>query len=131
MESLIVNGKHKKNYGFTFVELILVMAILVLITGLVTPNYFRNLKYSKEVVLKNNLQVIRRSIDDYYSDKGKYPASLEKLVNERYLRTIPTDPFTESNTTWKIVPPPFGDGVYDVFSGATTESIKGIPYAKF
>lgn len=122
-----MNGKFKQ-YGFTFIELILVMAVVGLIIGLVTPNYFKHLQQSQETVLKNNLQIMRRSINDYYADNGDYPISLEALVTKRYLKSIPQDPLTKLTTTWKIIPPPAGSGVYDVLSGATGNSLKGIPY---
>jgi general secretion pathway protein G len=71
-------------------------------------------------VLKENLVVMRDALDKHYADAGKYPGSLEELVSKRYLRAIPSDPFTQSHSTWVPVPPndPKKGGVYDVRSGA-------------
>ena len=128
MELHTMTGRMK---GFTFIELILVMTVLALIIGIVTPNYFKHLDESREVVLKNNLFVVRQAIDDYYADNGKYPTSLNTLVDNRYIKIIPHDPFTKSNETWKIIAPSTSGGVFDIISGSDEKSLKGIPYADF
>jgi general secretion pathway protein G len=86
-------------------------------------------------VLREDLFRMRDAIDQYYADKTKYPASLETLVAEGYLRQVPKDPITNSSETWQTIPsePDPGDptaeaGIFDVKSGAPGNSIDGTPY---
>jgi len=116
--------------GFTLIELLIVMSIVALLLTLAVPRYFASLERSKETVLKSNLAAMRDALDKFYGDTGKYPEKLEILVEKKYLRAVPTDPITESNTTWVIVPPeqPEKGGVYDVHSGAQGNTLDGKPY---
>jgi general secretion pathway protein G len=112
--------KLKKNSGFTLVELMVVLTIIALLLSVVVPDYVGRLKRAEEAVLQENLAVMRDALDKHYSDAGKYPESLEELVSKRYLRSIPTDPFTRSASTWVAVPPadPKSGAVFDIQSGA-------------
>jgi general secretion pathway protein G len=81
---------------------------------------------------------MRDAIDQYYADKNKYPASLDDLVSDGYLRKIPEDPFTNSNSTWQVInaePDPANPtadlGVFDVKSGSDQTSLAGTPYAEW
>lgn len=105
--------------GFTLIELLVVMAIVATLLSLVAPRYFNSLEKAKEAVLRQDLNIMRHSIDQFYSDTGKYPIDLMELVDKRYLRSIPIDPFTESDQTWVEVPPQnqTETGVYNVHSG--------------
>jgi general secretion pathway protein G len=128
MELRMHNGKHIKN-GFTFIELMVVMAIIATIIAIAMPRYFQGLERTKETALKQNLKEMRDAIDHYHADKGQYPANLQTLVSERYLRFIPEDPITEKTDTWQIVLPPDQSGrVYDVASGATTVASDGTAF---
>lgn len=119
--------------GFTLIELLVVMTIIGLLATLAVPRYFNTLAKSKEVVLKDDLATMRSSLDKYYGDKGKYPDSLDELVSQKYLRSIPVDPITDSRTTWLIVPPEQADlgGVFDVHSGAPGAAADGTPYQQW
>lgn len=119
--------------GFTLIELIIVMAIVSLLLTLAAPRYFRSIERSKETVLKANLASTRDALDKYYSDTGKYPEQLIDLVNQRYLRTLPWDPITESSDTWTVSPPPGGQAgaVYNIYSGAQGAGSNQIPYAEW
>jgi len=119
--------------GFTLIELIIVMAIVSLLLTLAAPRYFRSVERSKETVLKANLASTRDALDKYYSDTGKYPEQLIDLVNQRYLRTLPWDPITESSETWIVSPPPGGQAgaVYNIYSGAQGAGSNQIPYAEW
>ncbi|HSO06080.1 MAG TPA: type II secretion system protein [Pelomicrobium sp.] len=121
----------RRGAGFTLVELLVVMAIIALLLTLAAPRYFRSVTTAEETVLKENLVLMRDAIDKHYGDHGKYPASLDDLVQRRYLRSIPPDPITKSAGTWVVVPPPDPSqgGVYDVRSGAPGEARDGRPYA--
>nr|WP_255369720.1 prepilin-type N-terminal cleavage/methylation domain-containing protein [Nitrosovibrio sp. Nv17] len=115
--------------GFTLVELLVVMAIIATLLSIVVPRYFNSLDRSREVVLRQDLSVMRDAIDKFHSDTGEYPAELAELVEKRYLRSIPVDPMTESAETWVVVPSPRGDeGVYDVHSGSPDEAQDGTLY---
>ena len=118
--------------GFTLIELLVVMAIIATLLMLVAPRYFGSLDRSKEVTLKHSLATVRDAIDKHYGDTGRYPESLQELVDKRYLRNMPVDPVTESTTTWEIVPPPdpAKGGVYDVRSGAPGTTSDGKPFSE-
>ena len=117
--------------GFTLIEILIAMSILALLLTIALPQYFGSIARSKDVALQENLRVMRVVIDKYYGDKGKHPASLEDLVQEKYLRSIPMDPVTESATTWILVPHQDSEdpGIIDVKSGAPGASKDGISYA--
>jgi general secretion pathway protein G len=106
--------------GFTLVELMVVLAVIGLLLSVVVPDYVGRMKRAEEAVLKENLVVVRDALDKHYADAGAYPGSLQELVAKRYLRTIPSDPFTQSASTWVAVPPtdPQKGGVYDIRSAA-------------
>ncbi|MCX6573549.1 MAG: hypothetical protein NTX99_06105, partial [Candidatus Aminicenantes bacterium] len=119
-------------------ELIIVLSIIGLLVGLGLPQYKSATVKAREAVLKENLFILRRLIDQYAQDKGKYPASLQALVQDSYLRTIPVDPVTRQSTTWVEVRelPSAEDpllneipGVIDVKSGSEEKSpLDGTPY---
>ena len=117
--------------GFTLIELMVVLAVIATLLTLALPRYFASLERSKEAVLKENLYQMRDLIGKYYADKGKYPESIEALVTEKYLRTVPVDPVTESRTSWVAVPPQDSQksGVFDVKSGAPGKASDGSAYA--
>lgn len=116
--------------GFTLIELLVVLAIIATLMTLVAPRYTGSVDKAKEAVLRENLATLREAIDRHYGDTGKYPATLDDLVTKRYLRRVPTDPVTDSATTWVILPPPDPSmgAVFDVKSGATGKSRDGTPY---
>ena len=120
-----------KARGFTLIELLVVMAIIATLLTIAVPRYFASLERSKEAVLKENLYQMRDAIGKYYADKGTYPASLEALATDKYLRQVPLDPVTESAATWQVVAPedPQKSGVYDVRSGAPGKALDGTEFA--
>jgi general secretion pathway protein G len=125
-EPLTINRSFR---GFTLVELLVVMAIIATLLSIVAPRYFNSLDRSKEVVLRQDLNIMRDAIDKFYGDTGNYPGDLTELVEKRYLRAVPVDPLTESAETWIAIPPPEGaDGVYDVHSGSAGQAKDGTFY---
>ncbi|MEO8417873.1 MAG: prepilin-type N-terminal cleavage/methylation domain-containing protein [Methylophilaceae bacterium] len=118
--------------GFTFVELMVVMAIIAMLLTIALPRYFDGLQRSKEAVLREDLATMRDAIGHYHADKGGYPPSLEVLVEQRYLRFIPEDPITNSKETWELVPlPDNAPGVYDLRSGSQETARDGTPFASW
>ena len=117
--------------GFTLIELLVVLAVIALLLTIAVPRYFGSLDRSKEAVLKEDLHQMRGAIDKYFGDKGKYPESLEALVSEKYLRSLPPDPITEKKDTWVVVPPQDTQksGVFDVKSGAPGRASDGSAFA--
>ena len=117
--------------GFTLIELLVVMAIVATLLTLAVPRYFISIDRSKEAVLKENLFQMRDAIGKYHADKGKYPESLQTLATEQYLRKVPLDPVTESETTWVMVPAPGAEtaGVFDIRSGAQGKATDGSEFS--
>lgn len=119
--------------GFTLIELLVAFAIIALMLSLALPRYFGGLTSAEEAVLKGNLALLRDAIDKHYADTGRYPGSLDELITKKYLRRVPMDPITRSETTWVVVPPAGGaqGAVYDVKSGAQGPSRDGKPYEQW
>jgi general secretion pathway protein G len=90
--------------GFTLIELLIVFTLIGILVGLALPSYQSGTRRAREAVLKENLYVLRTLINQYYTDKMKYPASLQTLVDDGYLREIPSDPITDSTDTWIVIP---------------------------
>jgi len=86
--------------GFTLVELMVVMLIIGVLMGIAIPNYISAVKTAKENVLKEDLHIMRQAIDSYTMDKQKAPQSLQDLVDNGYLKTIPMDPMTRQTDGW-------------------------------
>jgi general secretion pathway protein G len=126
-------GIPARKTGFTLVELMVVLAVIALLISIVAPHYAGRVTRAEEAVLRENLTLMRDALDRHYADAGRYPAALEDLVTKRYLRSIPSDPMTQSSTTWVVVGPddPGKGVVYDVRSGAKGSGVNGKPYAQW
>jgi general secretion pathway protein G len=132
----------KRQGGFTLLELIIVIAIIGILATIAMPALKDMPTRAREAVLKNNLRTLRDVIDQHYGDKGRYPTSLQALVDEGYLRKVPNDPMTKSNETWvpvyEEVDPDTTDatengdlakpGIVDVHSGMPGNALDGTPY---
>ena len=127
---------HQLQPGFTLIELLVVLSLIVVLASMGLTQYRNSIVHSKEAVLKEDLFRLRDAIDQYYADKNQYPSSLDALVSEHYLRALPEDPFTRSNSTWQTVPaepdpnnPTAEAGIYDVKSGSDATALDGSKYA--
>ena len=121
--------------GFTLVELLVVLAIVGLLIAIVAPRYFRSVDRARETSLRTSLKVMREAIDKFAGDEGRYPASLDELVQHHYLRDLPFDPLTTRRDTWIAVPPPADaiavDGIADIQSGAPGSDRDGLSYRDY
>ena len=132
--------KNRRARGFTLIELMIVMTIIGILASIAAPNYQRSVIKAREAVLMENLYQMRRAIDAYFVDKGKYPGGLEELVGGKYLRAVPVDPFTNATDSWEIVAPtppedgtgePAEGGMEDVRSGSDLVGLNGTPYREW
>ena len=116
--------------GFTLIELLVVLVIIGGLVAIAAPRYLHRVDLAKETVLAADLATMREALDKFFGDTGRYPASLDELVAQRYLRRIPPDPITERADSWIVVAPPAPDqgAVYDVKSGASGTASDGRPY---
>ncbi|MBB5020333.1 general secretion pathway protein G [Chitinivorax tropicus] len=122
-----------KTRGFTLLELLIAMAIIATFLTLVTPRYTNSVDQAKETVLRDNLNTLRKAIDQFRGDVGRYPDRLEELVEKKYLREVPLDPIVENRTSWRITPPSGEEKgfVADVHSSASGSSRDGTSYANW
>ena len=126
----------RRQRGFTLIELLVVVAIIGLLVGVALPTYRNAQTKAKEAVLKQNLYLLRQTIDQYFADKGYYPASVSALVDEGYLRKMPVDPMT-GDSDWEEVPadpetsldPTQPAGIWDVRSRASGTTLNGASYS--
>jgi general secretion pathway protein G len=122
--------------GFTLIELMIVIALISVLAGMGVVQYKNGVQHTAESVLRTDLFRMRDAIDQYYADKNKYPASLDTLVSDGYMRKVPEDPITHSADTWQTVAaepdpanPTSEPGIYDVKSGAQGTALDGSTYA--
>ena len=134
----MVNLRLRRPHGFTLIELLIVIALISILATMGVVQYKNSVNSTKEAVLHTDLFRMRDAIDQYYADKNKYPASLDTLVSDGYMRKIPEDPFTKSADTWQTVPaepdpsnPSAEPGIYDVKSGAPGTALDGRAFSDF
>ena len=120
-----------RDRGFTVVELLVVLAVIAVLASVAAPRYLRHLSQAQEVALRQSLVTMREAIDHFHADQGRYPASLQELVAQRYLRALPVDPLTARSDSWVLVSPASRQPgqLADVRSGAEGQAADGTPYA--
>lgn len=123
--------KQLDSRGFSLIELMVVMAIIATLVVVALPRYETSVDSAKLTALKTNLRILRSSLDRHYEDKGKYPETLQALVDARYIKEIPVDPVSENASTWVSLDDPQGEleGIVDVRSGARGATPQGVVYA--
>jgi general secretion pathway protein G len=131
-------GLLHRSDGFTLIELLVVISLIIVLASIGMVQYATSVTRAKEAVLKEDLFRLRDAIDQYYADKSKYPASLEALVSEKYLRQVPVDPITNRADSWQTVmaePDPLNptaeSGIYDIKSGAEGTALDGTNYSNW
>ncbi|MEJ8834920.1 type II secretion system protein [Ramlibacter sp. AN1133] len=129
-----MDTRKARSRGFTLIELLIVLAIVGTLLTIAVPSYFASLDNAKETSLKQSLSVMRTAIDHYKGDLGKYPETLQTLVDAKYLRSLPADPITGATDQWAVEmgsEPGQPSGVKDVHSGAPGNAKDGTPYASW
>jgi general secretion pathway protein G len=124
----------RRAFGFTLIELMIVMAITAILLAMAVPMYQKSVVRAKESVLRQNLFTLRTVIDEFTYDKAKAPQSLQDLVSEGYLRQVPVDPMT-AQPDWQVVMEDAVSsvnqtepGIFDVRSKSDRKSLEGTPY---
>jgi general secretion pathway protein G len=132
----VLTRKWRDARGFTLIELLIVLTLITILATMGMTQYRSSVTYAREATLKEDLFRMRDAIDQFYADKNKYPTTLDELVSDGYLRKIPEDPFTKSNSTWVPVPaepdpnnPTAESGVYDIKSGSDATALDGTKYS--
>jgi general secretion pathway protein G len=133
-----MSNRRTKSAGFTLIELTIVLAVIGILLALAIPRFTGALRSAREAALREDLQTMRTAIDTYTMDKQKGPESLDDLVQNGYLKTIPEDPITRSKDTWVT---DSSDSMYsldetepgitDVHSGSTETGSDGQPYSSW
>jgi general secretion pathway protein G len=126
-------GRAQSARGFTLIELLVVMAIIGTLLSIAVPRYFRSVQHAREAVLKQDLALVREAIDKYCADLNAYPDTLAALVDKRYVRSVPVDPFTKVADTWTLIPSddPDRPGIRDLHSGSADLASDGTPVASW
>jgi len=128
--------RHPSDSGWTLIELLVVLSLIMILASLALVQYRNSVRNAKEATLRSNLMLMRDAIDQYYADKARYPESLNALVSDGYMRSIPKDQVTNSTDSWQTVPAPSepgtlsaNAGIYDVKSGSQDTALDGSRYA--
>ncbi len=127
-------GVRRGARGFTLIELMIVISIIVILVGIAAGMYQASVRKARESVLKTDLQTMRNAIDNYTMDKLQAPQSLQDLADSHYLRELPIDPFTQQRD-WVahfgdtvMSPEQTGVGVDDLHSNSDQIGSDGTPY---
>ncbi|MGH9522561.1 MAG: type II secretion system protein [Terriglobales bacterium] len=128
----------RKSRGFTLIELMIVISIILILAAVAAPIYSKSIQHAREAVLRQDMFSMRSVIDQYSLDKGKAPQSLQDLVTAGYLKELPKDPITNSTDTWQVDQEDVlesvdqdAPGISNVHSGAPGSDESGTPYSQY
>jgi len=131
-------ARKRRQRGFTLIELLVVCAIIGILSAVAVANFRRSIVKAKEAALQQDLYTMRTLINQYFADKGKYPADISSLVEDHYLQAVPKDPFTDSSDSWVVEQAEQDDsdistepGIVNVHSGSDGTSLDGRSYSEF
>ena len=132
------HGRELRRDGFTIIELLIVMTLVIILASIGMTQYRNSVTRAEEAALKENLFRLRDAMDQFYADKNKWPADLNELVSEGYIREVPIDPVTKSKDTWQTSQaepdannPASAGGIDNIHSGSDRTSLDGQPYAEW
>ena len=131
-----MTGKKLQSAGFTLLELMIVISIIIILAAITLPQYQKTVMHTRETVLADDLRTMRSLIDQFAADKGRLPQSLDDLATAGYMREVPVDPFTEKKD-WAVTtgedPNSIegAQGVTDVHSASAEVSTDGRPYSEW
>ena len=131
-----MTGKKLRTAGFTLLELMIVISIIIILASITLPQYQKTIMHTRETVLKDDLRKMRSLIDQFAADKGRLPQSLDEVVSEGYMREIPIDPFT-GNKDWALTTgedpnsSEGQEGMTDVHSASAEVSTEGTAYSEW
>jgi general secretion pathway protein G len=134
--SFCTPAENKGQRGFSLLELMIAMFIMIILLSVALPTYNRSVQHARETVLQENLWQMRKSIDQYAADKGKYPKTIDDLVEAKYLHERPIDPITDKDE-WTEVQgddpnsPDGEQGMVNVKSTADGEDLEGKKYVDY
>ena len=132
-------ARRRSSRGFTLIELMIVITIILILISVAAPIYRTSITRSKEAVLRDDLFTMRSLIDEYTLDRQEAPQALQDLVDKGYLRQLPPDPMTGSDSTWVeareddtlMTPDEKNPGIIDVHSGSEQKSLGGDLYSSW
>jgi len=134
----LIQRLRNRDGGFTMIELLVVVSLIVILASMGMTQYRSSVVHAREATLREDLFRMRDAIDQYYADKAQWPSTLDTLVSDGYMRKVPDDPFTRSNSSWQTIPaepdpnnPTAEPGIYDVKSGSDATALDGTKYAEW
>ena len=138
MAANTASGTSRHAAGFTIIELMIVMTLIIILASVGMTQYRNSITRTEEAVLKENLFRMRDAMDQFYADKNKWPADLAELVSEGYIREIPVDSITKSKDTWQTETadpdpnnPNSSGGIDNVHSGSELTAMDGTRYSEW